>query len=642
MNPTDNTTTEIKIDSAIEAPSDASRNGTPIGAEEVAAAPSTTIEPEGVMNDDSTTKTEPEPEITKEEVAAALETGRPAKKFCGFETGKAAIEELALLKIKAVGDNEKWFLDENLKIAAAVKHFEKGEFLRLIVDLKKKGKAFSFSHWLNAVEGIERQELDRLAGLEDETSGDDGPETSAITLKPPPQPWSQPVDAADLFAAIEKFIARFVRLTKEQLIAVTLWVVFTYVFEIADVSPRLAALSPKKRCGKSTLLRVLMLLCRRVLAASNISPSATFRAIDLLHPTLVIDEVDTFAAGRSKGSERAEEMRGILNSGHTRDLAFVIRNDKVGDRWVPRQFSTWAPIAYAAIRELPDTWMDRSIVLRMRRRLKGEPVDKMTRRNTKLIQSEVDEIVAKLVRWSTDNLDALRNAPPPAIPNGLNDRSDDNWDLLLSIADLAGPEWGKRTRAAAQAISGDRPDGEGDSDLDQRLLADLRQVFEEAGRPNELGSKDAVTALLAIEGAPWSSLGRSGDREITTNRLARMLAPFEVYPKHTRYFNGYARADLEDLFGRYLSAPFPENASETFTSSLPQRAEGGNADSQTFTDDSREDSETDNSTTGRKQSEGVRDQAAENGSGTETNTEAAPWDDGYVVPEDDEDPQRKL
>ena len=49
--------------------------------------------------------------------------------------------------------------------------------------------------------------------------------------------------------------------------------------------------------------------------ASNISSPAFYRAIEELRPTLLIDEADTLLPGNA-------QLRGILNSGDTRDMAY--------------------------------------------------------------------------------------------------------------------------------------------------------------------------------------------------------------------------------------------------------------------------------------------------------------------------------
>ena len=70
---------------------------------------------------------------------------------------------------------------------------------------------------------------------------------------------------------------------------------------------------------------------------------------------MLIDEADSFL-------RNSDELRGVLNSGHTRDSAFVIRT--VGEDHEPRRFSTWGAKAIALIGKLPDTLADRSIEVR--------------------------------------------------------------------------------------------------------------------------------------------------------------------------------------------------------------------------------------------------------------------------------------
>jgi len=122
--------------------------------------------------------------------------------------------------------------------------------------------------------------------------------------------------------------------------------------------------SPEKRCGKSTVLQLLLGLVPRAIPAVNLTSASVFRVVESYRPTLLVDEGDSFLAGR-------EDLRGILNSGHCRRMAFVPRC--AGDTHEPRLFSTWAPKAIALIGKLAD----RSIEIRMRRRATGEKVDRV-------------------------------------------------------------------------------------------------------------------------------------------------------------------------------------------------------------------------------------------------------------------------
>jgi hypothetical protein len=136
---------------------------------------------------------------------------------------------------------------------------------------------------------------------------------------PPSAPNSRPsVDGSLLLNDLQSLIQRFVVLPAFAPETLALWILHTYAFELRDVSTYLGIESPEKRCGKTTLLSVLSRLANRPVAAANISPSAFFRVIEEMRPTLLIDEADTFLRGN-------DELRGILNAGYTRDTAYVVR-----------------------------------------------------------------------------------------------------------------------------------------------------------------------------------------------------------------------------------------------------------------------------------------------------------------------------
>jgi putative DNA primase/helicase len=163
---------------------------------------------------------------------------------------------------------------------------------------------------------------------------------SALEL-PDFEPWPEPVDGAALLDEIAVAIRGYVVLSPAQADAAALWCGHAHALDLSWFNPRLAARSPVKRCGKTTLLEVITSITPRSLPASNISAAAVFRTIEACQPTLIIDEADTFL-----GAEHAAELRGILNAGHTRTAAFVIRvvPTSAGEL-EPRKFSVWAPIA---------------------------------------------------------------------------------------------------------------------------------------------------------------------------------------------------------------------------------------------------------------------------------------------------------
>jgi putative DNA primase/helicase len=257
------------------------------------------------------------------------------------------------------------------------------------------------------------------------------------------RPWSDDqVDGAALLDAIERIFRAHIVLPLGASKALALWVMHAWTYHAGDISPFLVLSSPTKRCGKTNTLILLLYLTPRSELASNISPSALYRYIEAQKPTLLVDEGDAFLAGN-------EEMRGILNCGHTRAAAYCIRNVEVNGEHVPQRFSTWAPKAIAAIGRLADTLQDRSITVQLQRKPRAANVERLRHSDT----AEFEELRSKAARWAQDNLDKLGDADP-TVPETLHDRAADNWRPLLAIADLAGAGWPERARHAASPCRG--------------------------------------------------------------------------------------------------------------------------------------------------------------------------------------------
>ena len=231
---------------------------------------------------------------------------------------------------------------------------------------------------------------------------------------PDPNPWDSPVDCRELLDQVTVLIRRYVALSTESANTIALWVLHAWTLPAFDISPILCITSPTKRCGKTTLLELISYISPRAISASNVTSASVFHIIDKFSPVLLIDEADTFL-------NRQAELRGIINSGHRRSSAFVIRT--AGEEHAPRQFSTWGAKAIALIDRLPSTLEDRSIVIELRRRAADEIVAPF--RSTEC-QAAAEQIKRKAFRWAKDHLVMLR-ATDPDLPDELNDRAKDNW-----------------------------------------------------------------------------------------------------------------------------------------------------------------------------------------------------------------------
>ncbi|MEK6244038.1 MAG: DUF3631 domain-containing protein [Pseudomonadota bacterium] len=354
--------------------------------------------------------------------------------------------------------------------------------------------------------------------------------------------WPESVNGAEVLDELARAFNRFAILPKHADVALVLWCASTYLAETVDVAPILALASPEKRCGKTTVLSLLARLVHRPLAASNISPAALFRCVEKWGPTLLIDEADAFL-------RENEELRGIINSGHTRDTAFVIRT--VGDEHEPRRFSTWGPKAIALIGTLPDTLADRAVAIELRRKMPSERVEKLRHAEPE----KFDALARQCARFAADSAASIR-ATRPALPDELHDRAADNWEPLLAIADAAGGDWPDRARRAASVLSGATPDGDG---MKVELLRDVRAIFERTGT-DRIGSTALAEALAADKESRWSESNHG--KPITQRQLARLLRPFVIVPNSIRMDDGstpkgYQLKAFADAFARYLPAEHP-------------------------------------------------------------------------------------
>jgi putative DNA primase/helicase len=363
-------------------------------------------------------------------------------------------------------------------------------------------------------------------------------EASGSSLFSDVEVWDDPVNIADVLDEIAMIIERHIVCEKQTITAAALWVVFSWCIDVMQVSPIACITAPEKRCGKTQLLNLIGMLCKKPLPASNITAAALFRSIEAFEPTLLIDEADAFLG-------QSEELRGIINSGHTRQSAFVIRT--TGDNFEPTRFSTWGAKAISGIGHLSDTLKDRSILLELRRKQPNEHRQRLRHAD----MSQFERVKRKLARWSEDYSEALRIARP-ALPEALNDRAQDNWESLLSIADLAGESWAKTARHAAMAISGIEEDSQS---INEELLTDIKQAFEKM-RTTRISSVDLLEQLCSDDEAPWLTWGKG--RPMTPRQLSKRLSEFGIASKNVRTTHGvlksYELADFKDAFNRYLKA----------------------------------------------------------------------------------------
>ncbi|MFJ2674724.1 DUF3631 domain-containing protein [Streptomyces sp. NPDC087525] len=354
----------------------------------------------------------------------------------------------------------------------------------------------------------------------------------------------------ELRAAIGKYV---VLPSEEALTAVTLWVAATHIQTALQHAPRLAVVSPTKGCGKSRVLDVLHETVHKPMMTVNTSPAVIFRVIGKNPPTLLVDEADTIF-GPKAGDK--EDLRGLLNAGHQRNRpAWRIS----GPEHKPTPYPTFAMAALAGIGDLPDTIMDRAVVLRMQKRKPGEKVAQF---RSRFSVPELNALRDRLAAW-LGPLRATAARMVPAMP--VEDRAADTWEPLVIIADLAGGHWPARARAACVAMTRHEAVQDEQTSLKTRLLRDIHRIFQAHGNPEALSSQTLVADLIQDADAPWAEHGTKG---FNAYHLSNMLRDFGISPANYRFNQGrqakaYARNRFLDAWARHcpgLTDPAPEPA----------------------------------------------------------------------------------
>lgn len=357
---------------------------------------------------------------------------------------------------------------------------------------------------------------------------------------PDPEPWPEPVDGVALVLRLVGMIERFVVLPDAAPISLALWVLFSHAHDAFQISPLLSICSPEKRCAKTLVLQLLHGVVRKPLFASNISTAALFRTIEKYQPTLLADELDTYL-------DEKEELRGILNSGHSRRGAVVVRT--VGDDHDPVTFRTFCPKVLSRIGTLPDTLADRSIVLNLRRCTPEEAAKLERVRLDRL--AEFEPLRQQCWRWAQDHLDILRTADPE-VPDSVlkNARAADNWRPLLAIADAIGGYVPQLAREAAVMLTVGAVEVERPTTI---LLQDIRDIFDAPDARDKFTSAEIVEKLTQREDRPWAEW--KANKPLSMNQLASLLRPFGIRPKaiwiQGKTYSGYEAADFQDAFSRY-------------------------------------------------------------------------------------------
>ena len=213
------------------------------------------------------------------------------------------------------------------------------------------------------------------------------------------------------------------------------------------------------------------------------------------------------------------------------------------------RFRVYAPAAIAGIGNLPDTIMDRAVVVRMRRRAPDERVRDYRERTTR---PEGDALRELLAKWAADVADWVGDPWPqmprrrgrPARPTCGNRCS---WSPTSRAATGRGGPPKRAPRSSPARGTTPPASARGCSPTCGTCSASADALF----------TQTILDKLHALDESPWADW--SYGKPFTARDLADLLKQHQVKSRQLRIGEdsrkGYRRADLEDSWARYLPPP---------------------------------------------------------------------------------------
>lgn len=363
-------------------------------------------------------------------------------------------------------------------------------------------------------------------------------------------------DLAGILDDVEAFLRRYVVMPDGAFAIATVWIAHVYAFAAFEFTPYLAITSATKRSGKSRLLEVLEVILgpNRSVSTANISSASLFRLIDANTGLAVLfDEIDRVS------KEKADDLWGLINSGWR--LGGKAHRQSGPKMETLAVFSTFSPKVLAGIGQpLPDTVADRSLPIRMERRLPSETVERLRLRTA---ATEGTQIRAALTAWANQDTINRLAAARPSLPSSMkNDRLADVSEPLLAIADLAGDQWPSRIRKAVMALE-DVADQVADEELGILALRHVVEAFAEKST-DKVSTDDLLVHMVKLDDGPWAEWWGDkvdlGKTVAPARRLGKLLGRFDgVRPKKMRIANeavrGYELEPIRQAALRYLPDP---------------------------------------------------------------------------------------
>ena len=195
-----------------------------------------------------------------------------------------------------------------------------------------------------------------------------------------------------LLSGLESLISQCIGVDEQYIPVLADFALSTWLVDRFSVAPYLSVVG-LPQSGKTTLLKVLSLVCRRSLLIADITSRGFYQACTRFMPTMLIDETGTAANNRT--------LRHVLRSGTTRDV-FAVRKDYSFHSYGAKVVSWLEPPNDPALNS-------RCILIRM---FENKSTT-LVRTDEPKVQQLAAHLQAQLLRFRLENFKTVQPAPVP-------------------------------------------------------------------------------------------------------------------------------------------------------------------------------------------------------------------------------------
>lgn len=313
-----------------------------------------------------------------------------------------------------------------------------------------------------------------------------------------------PIEAngTDIYSEIYNYCKSQLILEDEDYHILTTWIMASWLVDDFQTCPYLCMLAPKES-GKTQVLDVISELGYRATKTISVTAPSLFRAIELWHITLLIDEAEYQL---KQETEAGQALYGCLNGGYKRG-SYAIRTEGESNNRIPTAYDVFGFKAIATTQLFHPTLESRSIIINMSQ---GMP-DKI------LIDTKQAMIIrAKLLFWRFETLTKL----PLVMPESNKGRLIEMFIPLFTVAQILKEKTGRKLIITHQELI--------------KILQNKISAMESIRKEEEHTSSDAqiISAINNLSGKP--SPGISGTRDnMTIREIAEELKWIDQYTEQT-------------------------------------------------------------------------------------------------------------